>query len=384
MIKQVIKKFWCRDMKLYKRKDNCCGCAACAEQCPERAIRMVRDKEGFYYPKVDGSICIDCGKCEKVCPLKSYVAEECNNLYVGVQAKEDQHRYNSSSGGFFVILAQYIIAKRGTVYGAGYDRHMNVVHKKAVTLRQLEAIRRTKYVQSDMRGAYCRIEQDLQDGKWVLFCGTPCQARALMLFLKKEYERLIVIDLVCYGVPSPGIWQDYKGYLECLHKGKMTDFSFRDKRNADNGHMRSYIINEKEYVDSVYNDFFCKMYFRNRTIRPSCHQCKFCTTERCSDFTIGDFWGIEHVKSDMDDGRGTSMVIIHTDKAKKIWDEIREETRWIACERDDIMQPRLLKPTNAAKGRWRFMLLYKVLPFSVMVRLMNENPNPPAMLGRME
>lgn len=357
-------------MRIYLKKEECCGCRACAEKCPAKAISMVQDGEGFYYSKIDRVSCTECGICKQVCPLKNYVAEDCDKLYLGVQAKDNRIRFAGSSGGIFGILARYVIKKEGMVYGAGYDKYMNVVHKAADNLVQLENIRRTKYVQSDMRGIYHQIEEKLRDGKWVLFCGTPCQAQALILFLKKDYERLIVVDLVCYGVPSPGIWQDYVRYLENRHKGKMKDFYFRDKRNADNGHMCSYKIDESEYVDSIYNDFFCKMYFRNIIIRPSCHGCIFCTTDRNSDFTIGDFWGIEKIRSDIDDGMGTSMVIAHTDKAKRVWNEIENETHWFACSREDLLQPRLLSPTNAAKNRWKFIILYKILPFSALIKLM--------------
>ncbi len=358
-------------MRLCMLKENCCGCAACAEKCPQEAVRMIQDREGFYYPKIDQSICNDCGMCEQVCPLNNQAVENSNNLYLGMKAKDDGLRFAGSSGGSFGILARYIIKKGGAVYGAGYDSHMSVVHKGVDDLTHLEGLRKTKYVQSDMRGVYRQIEERLRDGKWVLFCGTPCQARALMLFLKKEYERLIVVDFVCYGVPSPGVWRDYVKYLEKLRKGKMTDFQFRDKRNVDNGHARSYRIDEKEYVDSIYDDFFCKLYFRNIIIRPSCHQCVFCTTDRSSDFTIGDFWGVEQIRPDLDDGMGISMMIVHTDKAKRIWNEIREETCWFECLRRDLIQPRLLSPTDASKSRWKFMMLYKILPFFALMRLMN-------------
>lgn len=359
-------------MKGYKEKQTCCGCNACIDVCPRKAIKMVQDREGFFYPEIERSICTGCGKCHQVCPLKAKKINEGQNLYLGVQAKDNELRYSSSSGGIFTILAQYVIKKQGVVYGAGYDHNMRVVHKEVSELSQIEVIRRTKYVQSDMDGIYQNIEKNLQSDKWVLFCGTPCQAKALLLFLQKEYEKLIVIDLVCYGVPSPGIWMDYVRYLEKRHNGKMSSFSFRDKRNIDNGHMRSYIINGKEYVGSLFNDFFCKMYFRNNIIRPSCHSCKFCTVDRCSDFTIGDFWGIEKIRPEIDDGMGTSMVIAHTGKAKRIWEEIKEETFWFECGEKNILQPRLCFPTDAAAGRWRFMLLYRCLSFSALIKLMNK------------
>ncbi len=358
-------------MEKNRVKEMCCGCGACAEICPEGAIRMVQDREGFAYPEVDKFACTGCGRCRAVCPLKKNGTDNCQNAYFGAQAREKQFRDTSSSGGIFPILAQYVLERGGIVYGAGYDGNMNVVHRGAVNREQLEGIKRTKYVQSNMTGIYRRIEENLIKGRWVLFCGTPCQAQALMLFLSKEYEKFIVVDLVCYGVPSPGIWKKYVNYLEHKHRGKMTDFYFRDKRNADNGHMRSYWINKTEYVDSIYQDIYCKLYFGNYMLRPSCYHCKFCTVNRNSDFTIGDFWGVEQVRSDLDDGMGTSLVIVHSDLAEEIWDEIKNEVCWFACEKEDILQPRLLEAVRLPRFRHAFLSLYRIMPFWLMERIMS-------------
>lgn len=350
-------------------KEICCGCGACADCCGASAIKMVQDKEGFLYPRIDQSKCTGCGRCEQVCPVNKPIAADCVNQYFGMQAKDEEIRYSSSSGGIFATLAQYVLERKGSVYGAGYGENMEVAHQEVRSLVELESIKRTKYVQSNLNGVYKNIQQQLKQGKWVLFCGTPCQTQALRLFLNQSYEKLILMDLICYGVPSPGIWQDYVRYLEYQHGGAMTDFSFRDKRNRNHGHTRSFMINDREYVESLFSDAYCKMYFGNYILRPSCHACQFCTTDRNSDFTIGDFWGMEHVRPDLDDGMGTSLVILHTDKARKIWDEIKECAVWFACEKEQALQPRLLGPTRAAKGRKLFMAAYKVLPFSRLIKL---------------
>lgn len=153
-------------------------------------------------------------------------------------------------------------------------------------------------------------------------------------------------------------------YMEEKRRGKMTEFSFRDKRMSDNGHTCSYMINGKEYAGSLYRDIYCRMYFSNNILRPSCHVCKFCTVQRNSDITIGDFWGIENVKPEIDDGMGTSMLILHTDKGRKIWDAVQKGVSWFECEEKDVLQPRLLEPTGASKRRSIFMALYRLLPFS--------------------
>lgn len=360
-------------MKEYEKKETCCGCGACREICPEKAIEMIPDREGFLYPKINRHLCIRCGKCRRVCPTDHYgsgkkdvVKEkkaEDGNLYLGVQAKDEKVRYSSSSGGVFSVLAQYVLSRGGVVYGAGYDGAMRVIHKGAENKQQLQQIKRTKYVQSNMKGIYRKIEKNLKENRWVLFTGTPCQAAALMRYLNRNYERLIVVDLICYGVPSPGIWKDYVNYLERVHRGKMTDFSFRDKRNRDNGHTCSYIIGGKEYAISHSQSIYFIIYFKNYMLRPSCHSCRFCMVNRKSDFTIGDFWGIENVRQEMDDGMGTSVVIAHSGKARDIWNEIKGELNWFQCSKEDLLQPRLLQPTSSARGRRVFMLLYRIIPF---------------------
>ena len=359
-------------MELFRKKEKCCGCGACIEICPEGAVTMEQDWEGFFYPKINKDICTGCGKCRKVCPLKEIGIAKDKNLYFGARTKDESIRYSSSSGGIFSVLANFVISRQGIVYGAGYDENMNVVHQSAKDDRQLGRIQKSKYVQSDMRGIYSSVQENLEESRWVLFCGTPCQVQALKMFIGKEYERLILVDLVCYGVPSPGVWKAYVKYLEQKHRGRLTDFVFRDKRNADNGHMRSYKIDGVEYIDYLHEDLYCKTYFMNLALRKSCHNCKFCSVDRNSDFTIGDFWGIEQVKAEFNDGMGISLVIVHSDRAKKIWDQISSRLIWFQCKKEELLQPRLLYPTSSAKRIQRafFMFFYKILPFSKAVKLM--------------
>lgn len=358
-----------RQMELYTRKEECCGCGACGAACPSDAIHMAWDREGFLYPRIDDEKCIGCKRCEQVCPVKQGGRKDQDRLYLGVQAKDDALRYASSSGGMFPVLASYVFERRGVVYGAAYTKDMRVAHREARNMEELEKIKKTKYVQSNLRGVYRRIESHLKKDRWVLFCGTPCQAQALRLYLGRSYDRLLTADLVCYGVPSPGIWKSYVRYLERKKKGKMTDFSFRDKRGHDNGHVCSYVIGGTEYADKLNSNLYCRMYFANDTVRPSCYSCKYCTPDRNSDFTIGDFWGIENVKPEMDDGMGTSMVIVHTEKGREVWDAVKEKVSWFVCEREDVLQPRLLGPTAAAKNRGYFMKCYRMLPFSLFAAL---------------
>ena len=191
---------------LYVKKKECCGCGACVDVCQKDAVRMVIDREGFRYPKIDGGLCVDCGRCEDVCPIKKQSPKkEGARQYFAVQAKDENVRYASSSGGMFPILAEYVFRQQGVVFGAAYDKNMRVVHREVRSREELDSVKRTKYVQSSMKRTYRKIETRLKEEQWVLFCGTPCQAEGLRLYLKQPYPRLILADLVCYGVPSPGI-----------------------------------------------------------------------------------------------------------------------------------------------------------------------------------
>ncbi len=398
--------------RVYEEKQDCCGCGACGDVCPVGAIRMVTDREGFRYPEVDPQKCMDCGRCEKVCPVKhsgrmdtvgekaagtdgtgveatgadttgtgtrsretgsqdagreTLAAQEV--MCYGGRAKEDAVRSQSSSGGIFPVLAEYVLSQGGFVYGAAYTDQMEVAHREISSPAELDVLKRTKYVQSNGEGMYRSIEGRLKEGHPVLFVGTPCQAHALQLFLGREYPGLVVVALICYGVPSPGVWQSYVAYLERKHKGKMTSFFFRDKRRGDSGHTCAFVIDGREYAGSLYQDPYCQMYFANAILRPSCHACRFCTTERDSDFTIGDFWGIEKVKPGLDVGMGHSVILLHSDKARQVWEEVKGNLSWFACGKEDVLQPRLLAPTPAWKGRERFWSWYGRLPFGVFQRL---------------
>lgn len=348
-----------------KEKTACCGCAACAAICPERAIQMVPDDEGFRYPKADRALCTGCGLCEAVCPLGQEHAGDGGRTCFGARAKEESVRLGSSSGGMFPVLAGYVFQKKGVVFGAAFNESMEVVHREAWNFSELEALKRTKYVQSRMDGVYRRIESLLREDTWVLFCGTPCQTYGLKRFLRREYPRLILADLVCYGVPSPGLWRDYVAFLAHRY-GPLTDFSFRDKRSRDHGHTRAFAAGGQEYADNLSRDLYCRMYFSNLSIRPSCHVCEFSTPNRESDFTLGDFWGVEAVRPEADDGMGVSLVLLHTEKARAIWGELQEHLDCFPCEEKAALQPRLREPTPASRSRGLFMRLYRVLPARAM------------------
>lgn len=357
--------------ELFEKKRHCCGCGACIAVCPFKAIEMIFDWEGIPYPKVNSEKCVGCGLCEKVCPMKHYHPKEGEGIYFAVQAKEDSLRFSSSSGGVFPVLAHRVLKKGGVVFGAAMGKDGRVYHKSIQTPSELSLLQKSKYVQSDMGDSYQKVARYLREGRQVLFTGTPCQCQALKLYLREEKENLLLADLVCYGAPSPKIWEKYVKELEMHYKGKLSEFCFRDKREKDDGHTISFRIGNKEYTHPMGQDVYCKIYFQNYTIRPSCSSCKFCTVKRESDITMGDFWEVEKRRPEMNDKKGTSLIILQNEKAIKIWEEIKGEFLYSSCKKEEILQPRLCSPSDyPMKRRWGFMVLRRFLPLNLAERIL--------------
>ncbi len=369
--------------KIFEEKSRCCGCGGCAAACPFGAISMKADSEGFFYPRIDRKKCTDCGRCEAVCPLKEAKGESPEGkslpaghpqkagkerIYMGAQAKEDSVRFASSSGGVFPVLAKSVLSRGGVVFGAAMEEDGTVRHRAVGTPEELAALQKTKYVQSDLTGCFQKVRQYVTAGRPVLFSGLPCQCQAVKRYVG-ESDHLLLADLVCYGAPSAKIWKKYVRELEKKYGGRFLGFSFRDKREKNNGQTVSVKIGEREYVWPIRRDQFCRLYFWNVLLRPSCYRCRFCTVNRESDITMGDFWGIEKVKPEMEDQMGTSMVILHSEKAVRLWKTVEDRFRYFTCRKEDILQPRLCGPTDLPKRRRPvFLQLCRFMPLAAAER----------------
>ena len=309
-----------------KTKEDCCGCYACYNICPKECITMESDNEGFWYPKIDKDKCINCNLCEKVCPIINPVkrANSKKIAYAGMN-KDEQIRIKSSSGGIFSILAEYIIKNNGVVYGAGFDEDFNIKHKRILYNTDLDLLRGSKYVQSSIGDIYKQVKNDLESNMLVLFTGTPCQVEGLRSYLKKEYANLITMDFICHGVPSPLVW---KKYLEEIKKSKQENIKNIYFRNKDIGwkvFSLKIIFDEKIYSNNLNNDLFMKGFLQDVYLRPSCYSCKFKKINRISDITVADFWGIENILPKMDDDKGTSLIVVHSEKGKQLFDKLSEK-----------------------------------------------------------
>lgn len=297
-----------------KDKADCCGCTACASRCPKNAITMEPDTLGFKYPKVDLDKCIDCGLCEKVCAFNDNYDKSLNLKEPEIYAArhKDIHEIETSrSGAAFIAISDYILENGGIVYGVGYKDHFRVAHKRATTKEERNEFKGSKYVQSDLDGIFRQVKEDLKQGNTVLFSGTPCQTAGLNSYIGKKFrENLVLVDIVCHGVPSPYIWQDYLTYLENKYKSKIIKVNFRDKsRIGWSGHIESFVFANKNKVEL---DVFKYLFGKNIMLRSSCGSCVFTNFNRPSDITIGDYWGWEKISKDFnDDNKGCSLLFIN-------------------------------------------------------------------------
>lgn len=316
-------------MIILSQKENCCGCSACESICAHDAIQMIKDDKGFFYPSIDKKKCIDCHRCEYVCPLRHTIPEnKSSQLVFAAVNKNRQILLDSSSGGAFYQIAKYVIDKNGVVFGAA-NEGIVIKHKAAATEDKLRAIMRSKYVQSDTRDCYKSVLKYLNGGIYVLFSGTPCQVAALKRFLKKDYENLITLDIFCHGVPSPGLWEDYmlNRFPQLTSSICVERIAFR---NTENG--LGFRI-DIEYIDSEFNKVVIKdecddnsfyQLFLSHVYRPSCYSCKFRNIRSYADFTIGDCWNADVDHPQMNSVNGISTIIVHTDKAYNIFEKVKD------------------------------------------------------------
>lgn len=308
-------------------KKLCTGCGVCTSVCTHGAIKMIKDSRGFSYPVIDVEKCVDCKRCVSVCPIvnESQINDKVETY--AMKNKNDEIREISSSGGVFYELAKSVIELNGVVYGAAFDNEWVLKHIRVNNIAELQAVCRSKYVQSEMGNIYQYVIDDIRNGKFVLFSGTPCQVEAVYRLVhdnKSDDSNLLLCDLICHGVPSPLIWKDYINLLERENDSKVTYVALRDK--VDGWHERTgvrYKINndDKFYFDRRYTEFFIDNY----SIRESCNNCQYANVHRCSDITLGDFWGIEETGyKSMDDDKGVSAILVHSLKGKEWLDKISE------------------------------------------------------------
>lgn len=322
-------------------KADCCGCGSCVEICPKQCISFVEDEEGFKYPKVNMQECMECGLCEKRCPIISeYKALNYEREAFGAYVKDDSARAKSSSGGIFGEIAKRVLIDGGFVCGAAFDEDFQVSHIMIESIEQLDLLRGSKYLQSINKGIYSQVKKKLVEGKTVLYSGTACQVAGLKKYLAKEYENLITIDVLCHGVPSPKVWKKYIDELSDFSSKRIDDVMFRNKNTGWKSYSVKIDIEGKKGVYEKYaQNRYMRLFLSNICLRPSCHACRYKNMERPSDITMGDFWGIEQKIPELDDDKGTSIIQINTEKGKVIFNKIEDNLVYQSVDIDEALPP---------------------------------------------
>lgn len=345
-----------------KSKADCCGCWACAQKCPKQCIKMEEDSEGFLYPKIDIHQCIDCGLCNRICPVINQTeSTDCPLSCYAAYCQDEIIRKESSSGGIFTLLAEMIISQGGIVCGAIFNSQWEVVHTIIESKEDLAQLRGSKYVQSKIGGIFTDVERLLKQNKRVLFTGSPCQIAGLHKLLRKDYTNLSTVDFICHGVPSPGVWRRYLNEIQFLPKTiaknryiqksqslmpLIKEIRFRDKSDgwknyrfvltfvepSNKGEYETISISQGRFENEYMNSFL-----KNYNLRPSCYKCPSKSGRSGSDITICDFWGIENEIENMNDDKGVSGIIINTKKGQHLFDLIKSKCYHQSVEIDRLI-----------------------------------------------
>lgn len=328
-------------MKILNDEELCTGCSACAACCPSNAISMCADVEGFLRPVIDQVRCCECGKCQRTCPINYHVIREDGRRQIrafAVAAADDAILASSSSGGVFTLLAEYVLRADGVVFGAAFSDDFKSVSHIAVKHRaDLWKLQGSKYLQSELGTSYEEVGALLRENRLVCFSGTPCQVAGLRAWLGGDNPNLITVDVLCHGVPSPGVWSAYLSSVLRGRKEKLSGISFRDKSNGWSEFcIKMDFQSGRRMLRKQKQDLYFRAFLSNLTLRKSCYRCQYKGTDDCSDISLGDFWGIGKINPLLNDERGVSLVVIRSGKAQQIWDNIACRLRF--CEEVSLQE----------------------------------------------
>lgn len=370
-------------------KKKCCGCNACVQRCPKQCIITQENEEGFLYPIVDKEACIDCGLCEKICPVLNQGEERQPLEVYAAYNKNEEIRMQSSSGGIFTALAEQIIQEGGVVFGARFNEDWEVIHDYTETAEGLSVFRGSKYVQSRIGNTFNQAEQFLKQGRKVLFSGTPCQIAGLKLFLHKEYENLLIVDFICHGVPSPGVWKKYLEELIANQDDRNKQFysSLNSLRNISHIEFRNKCLGWKKYSFALNlsisdehgikktvllseictENIYMKGFMANLYLRPSCYSCPSNRLKSGSDITIGDYWGIQNIYPNIDDDKGICCVMVNTEKG--IFSLSSVDMHKLISSHEEVYKgnPALIRSVSLPNKRREFYKQYHNIPLLELI-----------------
>ncbi len=333
----------------------CFGCGACAAACPKSCITMIADGEGFPYPKIDFSACVKCGACIRKCPVNAPAADNGEPEYFSVRHREERVRRASTSGGAFTALSDAVLAQGGVAAGAVWGDDFKVHHELAADARGRDAMRYSKYVQSDSTGIFKAVAEALHSERQVLFSGTPCQVAALYSFLGGRPDGLFTVDFICHGVPSPQVLQGYLHYLEERYGAPATAVRFRDQRlGCVPMRMGVDFADGSRYSADCDHDLYFRLFLSGIANRRCCAQCPYTRVRRDSDLTIADNWRFRAFAPEWDDNTGVSTLLVNTERGRALLDRASASLEIRSCRLEDVDQHYLHRPGGKHPDRELF------------------------------
>lgn len=356
-------------------KKHCTGCGACFTSCAHFAISMRYDEEGFEYPVINQDTCVDCGLCQKNCPVIHFDLEKrmtYSNVQQGFAARNRDlsQRMNSSSGSIFPPIAEWILENGGIVIGTAYDENFNTKHLIVENREELYLLQGSKYLQCKADDlTFKRVRDELRKNRMVLYSGMACQVEGLKSYLQKEYENLYTIDLICMGIPSPKVWQIY---LKTFFKGeKIRHVNFKEKSVGWNSFCFYIETDKQTFKENGMENLYLQSMFRSWNMRLSCFNCPFKNAERISDFTLADCWGAYKQLPEINDNKGLSSVIVHSKKGLDLWEKLNDRIESRNLSIDDITagNSNLIKNKPQMGNRRLFYELLTIKPRKAFVML---------------
>ncbi len=340
-------------------KENCCGCLACGDSCPNGAINAVKDENGFVYPEVNTQLCVNCGVCMNQCSfIKSKGIEKKVESVWAYRISDKRALNDSTSGGAFTALSDFVLGNGGVVCACVMNERFEIAHVVTEDKITRDSMRRSKYVQSNTEGIFARVKDVLKQGRIVLFVGTPCQTSQMVTYAGEYRDNLIACDFLCHGVPNNDFFKAHIDYLEKSYGQKAVGYYFRGKKYGWNHMLEEVVFANGRICGDKSVQAYSRFFYSGVSLRASCHNCRYRSIWRASDITIADFWGIDKILGKTDN-RGYSMVAVNTEKGRMLVEAIKRTGCIIAVETDSVLE-RIGEPISTCKiNITEFWELYK-------------------------